>query len=213
MKRKAKKIGHHKDRAGSEALLLDAAKKVFSEHGFAAATTRMIAQKSGINMALIGRYFKGKYGLLEAVLERDLIANQKAELNYEPQKDLQSEALAYAEYNFKRQAADAEYIKIVISQFLTDRKFAKKFHESSLLVSNARFENRITPHLVELGVTNVADIQRFVSRIDTYVVDVILYGLIIQGLKESVAEAEVKNWVKEFCEMYVHFQTTKMRTK
>ena len=48
--------------------LLEAGVDVFGKHGFDAATTRMIAQKAGVNIAAIPYYFKGKKGLYHAVV-------------------------------------------------------------------------------------------------------------------------------------------------
>lgn len=51
-------------------VILDAADSLFGRVGFAAATTREIAEASGANKALIHYHFGGKDGLLESVLDR-----------------------------------------------------------------------------------------------------------------------------------------------
>jgi TetR/AcrR family transcriptional regulator len=50
--------------------ILDAADDLFGEIGFDAATTREIAQRSGVNKALIHYHFQSKERLLENLLER-----------------------------------------------------------------------------------------------------------------------------------------------
>jgi AcrR family transcriptional regulator len=50
--------------------LIEAANKVFAEHGFDAATTREIAERAGCAEGLIHRYFAGKRGLLLAILDQ-----------------------------------------------------------------------------------------------------------------------------------------------
>ena len=57
-----------RDRARSEAALLDAAQAEFSIHGFKATTTRAIAARAGCSEGLIQNYFGGKEGLLMAVM-------------------------------------------------------------------------------------------------------------------------------------------------
>ena len=49
--------------------ILDAADHIFGSIGFDAATTREIAERSGVNKALIHYYFKSKDGLLADLLE------------------------------------------------------------------------------------------------------------------------------------------------
>jgi len=48
--------------------LLEAAGELFAQAGFAATSTRAIADRAGTNMALIQYHFGGKEGLLDAVL-------------------------------------------------------------------------------------------------------------------------------------------------
>ena len=57
-----------KCRLNAHARLLEAGVDVFGKHGFDAATTRMIAQKAGVNIAAIPYYFNGKQGLYHAVV-------------------------------------------------------------------------------------------------------------------------------------------------
>ena len=59
--------GKH-DRASRQRALMDAATSVFAEHGYDAATTREVAERSGCSEGLIHRYFGGKRGLLLAIL-------------------------------------------------------------------------------------------------------------------------------------------------
>ena len=61
-----------KGRRGQEARarILEAADALFGELGFDAASTREIAERSGVNKALIHYHFKNKEGLLASVLER-----------------------------------------------------------------------------------------------------------------------------------------------
>jgi AcrR family transcriptional regulator len=54
----------HKD---TEALILDAARKVFLENGFDGSTMQQIATVAGINKALLHYYFRSKDRLFEAV--------------------------------------------------------------------------------------------------------------------------------------------------
>lgn len=52
--------------------LLDVSENLFVEHGYTATTTRMIAESSGINIAMINYYFVSKENLLDLVVTRIL---------------------------------------------------------------------------------------------------------------------------------------------
>ncbi len=56
--------------AGARERILDAADALFGELGFDAASTREIAERSGVNKALIHYHFENKDGLLVQVLDR-----------------------------------------------------------------------------------------------------------------------------------------------
>ena len=58
--------------AEREALILEAAGRLFAERGFVGTTTRAIALESGVNEALLFRHFKNKEELYTALLRRKL---------------------------------------------------------------------------------------------------------------------------------------------
>ena len=55
----------------TRALILDAARDVLREHGYAAATTRAVADRAGVQLSLVHYHYGGKRGLLVAVLDRE----------------------------------------------------------------------------------------------------------------------------------------------
>lgn len=57
-------------RAQREELMLDAAERVFGEHGFRGASMDEIAVHSGITKAMLYEYFESKEGLFQATIER-----------------------------------------------------------------------------------------------------------------------------------------------
>lgn len=116
-----------KDREATEKRLLEAAKEVFSQHGYNGATTRKIAQKAEVNLALINRYFNGKYGLLVALLKTQNIAFRSSPLKYAPHENVADELCAYGEYVFDEYFNDQKFSKIVLGQFFTDEQFLLDF--------------------------------------------------------------------------------------
>jgi AcrR family transcriptional regulator len=61
--------GKHNDSNKARSKILLAADELFGQVGFDAATTREIAERSGVNKALIHYHFKNKEGLLTSVLD------------------------------------------------------------------------------------------------------------------------------------------------
>lgn len=49
--------------------IMKVARTLFAESGFEAASTRLIAEKAGCNVAMIGYYFGNKEGLLDSILD------------------------------------------------------------------------------------------------------------------------------------------------
>jgi AcrR family transcriptional regulator len=53
--------------------ILDAAEKLFSRHGFAATSLRMLTKEAGVNLAAVNYHFGSKEELIKAVIERRLL--------------------------------------------------------------------------------------------------------------------------------------------
>ena len=56
----------------AEERITDAARKVFTEKGYAATRTRDIAEASGINLALLNYYFRSKEKLFEIIMKENI---------------------------------------------------------------------------------------------------------------------------------------------
>jgi AcrR family transcriptional regulator len=55
--------------------ILDAAKKVYAQHGFRGATTRLIAIEAGVNEVTLFRTFGSKAALFEALMQAHVAAS------------------------------------------------------------------------------------------------------------------------------------------
>lgn len=53
--------------------ILDAAERLFADHGFAATSLRQITTEAAVNLAAVNYHFKSKEALLSAVIERTLL--------------------------------------------------------------------------------------------------------------------------------------------
>jgi AcrR family transcriptional regulator len=120
-----------RDRARSEATLIEAAQAEFSVHGFKATTTRAIAARAGCSEGLIQNYFGGKEGLLMAVM-RAGVADQSDLLDsgfFGRPRAATAEAemcelLAFI-ISFMRRLAPR--LRILFDRVLLDPEFARRF--------------------------------------------------------------------------------------
>ena len=67
------KRGRTHDAEGAREAILNAAEKVFAEHGFDGARIDVIAKESGYNKSLIFQYFDDKLSLYAAVIRRNSV--------------------------------------------------------------------------------------------------------------------------------------------
>lgn len=119
-----------KDRLASEEGLLEAALSLFSSQGFDGTTTKMIANKAGVNEALITRYFGGKEGLFISLVDKFITGISTRELPYPPQSTLTRELERYVIDRIQQYRSRSEFSKAYYVQALIDKKFKKKFYQT-----------------------------------------------------------------------------------
>ena len=189
-----------KDREASEERLLIAAEQIFAKHGFKGATTRMIAKKADINIALITRYFDGKYGLLLKVIERKAFENTKIPLPYHPQNSITEECHQYALLRFNSCIKDLDFFKIAMAQFFTDAKFLKRFQEIlEDAVKFTEFEQRLITLKENKKLKDNACIETVFDTIETYVFGHIISWNIIHAHTAEESRIALKNFVQAYC--------------
>lgn len=192
-----------KDREATEERLLLAAEQVFSKFGFKGATTRMIAKKANINVALINRYFDGKYGLFLKVLELKHREIDESILPYEPKAGITEECLAYGDYKLELCIKDLNFFKIAIAQFLTDPKFLKKFQETLLTFENySTFEERLKVHIKKGTLPKDIEIRTIFDSIETYIFGLIIGEIIIRGISKEETKIAMVNFINQYCKSF-----------
>lgn len=190
----------NKDRLATEERLLEAAEHVFSKHGFKGATTRMIALKAGVNVALIARYFDGKYGLMIKFIERKAIQCRFIELDYPPQETLAAECLCFAKQRLLFFIDDMNLFKIVMVQFLTDPKFLKKFHESLVIFeTHPAFQARLNSLIEQKKVAPTIDAAQILDILEDYIFSVVMGKMLIDNITHEEANAYLERFIDIFC--------------
>jgi AcrR family transcriptional regulator len=113
------------NRAARERSLIEAAAKLFSAQGFAATTTRQIAAEAGCAEGLISRYFKGKAGLLRALIHLHF-SEEVDEFRDDspPAATLADEIVRRVSWDFDHLGADYEFLRIIIPQVILDPALA-----------------------------------------------------------------------------------------
>jgi AcrR family transcriptional regulator len=120
-----------RNRAVRERALLSAAGKLFSSRGYDAATTREIAALAGCAEGLIHRYFKGKEGLLLALIQQRG-AQEAVDLNENLPlaPTVEEEITQLVNWEVERMWADREFLRVIIPRALLDADLGRKLRET-----------------------------------------------------------------------------------
>ena len=110
-----------RNRAVREEALVAAAGRLFASRGYEATTTREIASEAGCAEGLIHRYFRGKEGLLLALIRSHtsrefLDMNQRLRLA----PSLEEEVVQLVEFELQRMWEDREFLKVLIPRAHVD---------------------------------------------------------------------------------------------
>lgn len=86
-----------RDKAASMKKICDAALEVFSTHTYETASTKKIAEKAGLNSALIFNYFGSKLGLFKYVFNEVKGKNTGFQIEYQLKESFEEELKTFAE--------------------------------------------------------------------------------------------------------------------
>lgn len=188
-----------KDREATESRLLEAAKEVFSQHGFNGATTRMIAQKADVNLALITRYFDGKYGLLMALLKTQDTAFRNSPLKYPPQENAIKELCAFGDYVFDEYFNDHQFSKIVLGQFFTDEKFLQDFRSIFPdAVANPLFVERLNLLQSQNKINKQLNVPEIASEIESAIFGFGIVHMMFNGQDFETGKKNILNFLTRY---------------
>ena len=130
-----RRLKRTRDRAGKQLALVQAALGLFATKGYEATTTREIAAAAGCAEGLIHRYFKGKAGLLTALIERHFSA-EIVDLNrqLQPAHDLEAEFLQLVLWEVERFWERRDFLKVFIARAFVDPNVAGLMHRAVISV-------------------------------------------------------------------------------
>jgi TetR/AcrR family transcriptional regulator, regulator of cefoperazone and chloramphenicol sensitivity len=122
-----------RDRAGKQKALMLAALRLFATRGYEATTTREIAAAAGCAEGLIHRYFKGKAGLLPALVEYQF-SQELTEMRHRPRSagGLEEEFLQLVDWEIVHKWKNRDFLRVFISRALVDSSIASVLNRAVL---------------------------------------------------------------------------------
>jgi len=186
-----------KDRLLTESILLEAAEKVFSRLGFKGATTRLIAKEANCNLALINRYFNGKYGLLIALIEYK--SQSVHNPTYPPQKLLEEEINLFGDYFFTNMTQDLGLFKIVVGQFMTDIKFLKRFRNLiGTICENSQIEQRLQKFIENGQLKNESQIEEIINVVENMAFGTVMTEVVVRERNLVEVKTEFLKFIHDY---------------
>jgi len=196
-----------KDKIDKKDHILDVAEKVFSDHGFDGASTRMISGEAGVNMAMLNYYFGSKEGLFLAVIDRkissfhDILQNIGSDENLGPWQKVEQ----YIELYSERIITNNCFQKLIYHEMTMNRRTELADNIRSILMQNVNELRKIVKEGIDNGDfkkdTDVEMVTATLYGTKNYVVNMpmmtsTLFGIDIQD--EKVLEEHFKPRMKSF---------------
>ncbi len=124
-----------RDRAGKQEALLQAALRLFATKGYESTTTREIAASAGCAEGLIHRYFRGKAGLLAALVEYR-ISKEVGDLSHKvhPAPSPQEEFLQLVNWEVERMWENRDFLRVFIPRAIVDPEVAAMMNHAVISV-------------------------------------------------------------------------------
>lgn len=172
--------------------LILAAKHLFSEHGFDAVSTRMIATEAGVNLAMISYYFGSKEQLLKTIFEEVLPEFRKT-------------LLAFKELDAGHWQKWCMVMDAYADRIILNCNFAKMMYRELTYQQRPELQMAVVKTLAgnwEVLESYISDGQQagaFRKEVDTKMVLTTFFGIVIQtvqmptlaGVVLGIPEAEV----------------------
>ncbi len=145
--------------------ILDGAKKVFMDLGFDGASMGEIARSAGVSKGTLYVYFADKNRLFEAIVEEEMLDQQKVAFNFEPERDvattLREFGQAYIELLCRPAGGSAIRTVMAIAERMPD--VGRRYYEQVLEKTIGRFAAYLEAH-VRAGELAVDDCELAASQ-------------------------------------------------
>jgi AcrR family transcriptional regulator len=141
-----------RDRAAKKQALIEAALGLFAAKGYEATTTREIAASAGCAEGLIHRYFKGKPGLLAAMIEHK-VSKEVLHLSHRSRqaRNLADEFLKLVDREVERMWESRDFLRVVIPRAIVDPSLGSVMNKALISVRAKVISERLKHY--ESGMT------------------------------------------------------------
>jgi AcrR family transcriptional regulator len=141
-----------RDRAGKKQALIRAALGLFAAKGYEVTTTREVAALAGCAEGLIHRYFKGKAGLLAAIIEHR-VSNEVLDVTDQlrPAHNFEDEFLQLVDREVERMWDSRDFLRVFIPRAIVDPSVGSVMNKVLISVRGKAISERLKRH--ETGVT------------------------------------------------------------
>lgn len=131
--------------SSTEERIKQAAKKLFTQKGFAETKTREIAEESGINLALLNYYFRSKQRLYDIIMEENMSSFKKglSDLFADTQLDVYSKIEKLAHYYIDEFIENRDLPMFIASTIYNAGRFPGNEHDDDISASRKIFVNQI----------------------------------------------------------------------
>lgn len=133
-----------RDQAAKKHALIEAAFRLFASKGYELTTTREIAASAGCAEGLIHRYFKGKAGLLAAMIEHRT-SKEVLDFSYQlrPASNFTEEFLHLVEREVERVWESRDFLRIFIPRAIVDSSVSSVMNKALLSVHAKSITERL----------------------------------------------------------------------
>lgn len=205
-----------KDKIDKKDHILDVAERVFSDHGFDGASTRLISGEAGVNMAMLNYYFGSKEGLFLAVINRKIdsfrdillnITNDESTSQWQKISsyvDLYGEKivsnncfqkLLYHEMSINRRSDLADEIRRILMQNVTE--LSKVLRAG---IDNGEFKKDSD---IELVIATLYGTKNYVVNMPLMTSALLGYDIQDDKVLEEQFKPRMKNYMKNLLKSYL----------
>lgn len=193
-----------KARAVAKEKILESAVKLFADKGFSGTTTKEIAEKSGVNEALIFRYFSTKRDLYGSIIENKINEEPGIEKPLERYRDTKDDWYIFrsiALRMFDKCGGDPDFIRLLHYSALEGHELSDMFFDTYVEYINTLLSEYIKDRISDGAFKKINPLvaaRAFIGMVINYIIVQELFG---EKRKGNIKQEEiVESFVRIFLE-------------